>query len=214
MRFPHLLVAILVVATPLMASRSAQAQCEYAIELIGLEGCGFNAYSISPRAISNNGVVVGHYTGCGSLAFRAFRWSSSEGFQHLSLGPGIVDGRASAVSPNGQYIVGRVQRAGDLLYRAFIWKDGQYTFIEPLDPTLETLAYAVLDDGTVFGDYFDMFAGAGVRMARWQVPPVAGGLDLTRAKTVDRLQRDIRMSSGGCGTPTRWATSATDSSGT
>jgi probable HAF family extracellular repeat protein len=131
---------------------SAIAQCDYQITVISRPGCSSGGEP-TPRAMNDDAVVVGWALPCQSITEKAFRWSESNGFSFLNLGPGLTATRATAIASDGT-IAGIAWTGGlGTPHKGFVWKDGAVQFLptDPNDPGSSVSVEGIFDDGTVVG---------------------------------------------------------------
>ncbi len=103
--------------------------------------------------MNDDAIVVGLALPCQSITEKAFRWSESDGFSFLNLGPGLAATRATAVAPGG--MIAGIYQTGGLAspWKGFVWKDGVTQYILPpeSEPWSDVMVEGFLDEDTVVG---------------------------------------------------------------
>ena len=98
--------------------------------------------------VSDNGIVVGHYTdntykSNGASLVMAGYWANHKWNRLEMPSDGVVGSRALSVSPDGRYVSGNVVEGG--LYTGYIWKDGK--IYKELINTTASIPFAINPDG-------------------------------------------------------------------
>lgn len=129
-------------------------------------------------AVSSDGSVIVGAVGDASDIVYAARWNAERELELLDVPEQSVLSQALGVSSDGSTIVGLISVANALESRAVRWVDGEY---QELEVGANASAFAVTDDGTVFGT-----DDAGV----WLWDEITGRQSLAEALTEARAELD------------------------
>ena len=132
---------------------SANGQCAYEVTAVieATVDCDILSTLTWVKAMNDHGTVTGYYQ-CAGGTPRPFIWSEEDGFEALSLPPGISEAEPHDINNKNQIVgTANLQALGGT--RGFLYSAGQWTTFTPLNGNHldQSEAFAINDNGEAMG---------------------------------------------------------------
>jgi hypothetical protein len=182
----------------------AHAQCGYEIvAVLDLPPCGVFQPVLEPRAINNNGEVVGSYRLCEIGEYRPFYWSEGTGLVLPTLPPGYLSAQFVDINDQGQITGNRVVAGSGSGNEAILYEDGVWTGLGTVPGGDWSEGLAINETGVIVGFAGNTVAGPGELACRWdkavitELNSLLGG---SQSKAFDIASNDVIVGCTSAGT--------------
>ena len=146
----------------------AVGQCEYEVTILPNVPC-FGADAVpKPKAINDNGEMVGSFVQCASSSEAAFHWSKETGLVILNMPEGTTNSDANDINNNGQ-IVGEYSNTDcQQGFMGFLLDGEEFTCLGTLPGGTNSVANAINDNGVITGWWGNTVTGPSPLAFVWE----------------------------------------------